>query len=132
MTISGSTGAVTMGVSPLNVAGTNYTSDRRLKEDIETASSANCKAIFDAVEAKTFQWKRDGQRSVGFIAQEVEAPLPENGKFKDLVNRCTYQPTEEDEPLEIKTLDYSRMAAVLWGVVKQLEARVAVLKGNPA
>ena len=132
MTITSSTGAVTMGVSPLTVVSTTYTSDRRLKDDIEDASLADCKAIFDAVEVKTFEWKRDGQRSVGFIAQEVEAALPENGKFKDIVNRSTYQPTEEDEPLEIKTLDYSRMAAVLWGVVKQLEARVAVLEGNPA
>ena len=104
-----------MGVSPLNVAGTNYTSDQRLKEDIETASPADCKAIFDAVEVKTFQWKRDGQRSVGFIAQEVEAALPTNGKFDDIVNQCTYQPTEEDEPLEKKVLDYSRMAAVFLG-----------------
>ena len=135
LTISGSTGAVTMGVSPLTVVSTTYTSDRNLKENIEDASLADCRSIFDSVEVKTFTWKRDRQQSIGFIAQEVEAALPSHGKFKDIVNQSTYQPTEEDEPMEIKTLDYSRMAAVLWGVVKQqqqqlsqLEARLAALE----
>ena len=131
ITIAAGTGAVTMGVSPLTVVSTTYTSDRQLKEDIEDASPADCKAIFDAVEARTFAWKRDGKRSLGFVAQEVEEALPASGKFADLVNRSTYQPTEEDEPMEIKTLDYSRMATVLWGVVKQLEARIAALEANP-
>jgi hypothetical protein len=96
----------------------------------------DCQSIFDAVEVKTFQWKRDGSNSVGFIAQDVKAALPANGKFVDIVNHSTYQPSEEDDPMEIHTLDYSRMAAVLWGVVKkqslkiaQLEARVATLEG---
>ena len=90
------------------------------------------------MEVKTFTWKRDGQKSVGFIAQQVEAALPLHGKFSDIVNHSVYQPTEEDKPLEIKTLDYSRTAAVLWGVVKlqqtkltDLETRIAALE-NPA
>jgi hypothetical protein len=137
MTISTS-GAITMGVSPLTVVSTTYTSDQNLKENIQNASLVDCKALFDAVEVKTFTWKRDGQQSIGFIAQDVEAALPTDGKFNDILNSSTYQPTEEDEPLVIKTLDYSRMAAVLWGVVKQqaaklteLEARISALEGNP-
>ena len=90
------------------------------------------------MEVKTFTWKRDGQQSIGFIAQDVEAAVPADGKFNDILNSSVYQPTEEDEPLNIKTLDYSRMAAVLCGVVKQqnvklaeLESRIAILEGNP-
>ena len=55
------------------------------------------------------------------------AALPTNGEFDYVVNQCTYQPTEEDEPLEIKVLDYSRTAAVLWGVVKQQAAKIEEL-----
>ena len=138
MTISGSTGAVTMGVSPLTVVSTTYTSDARLKENIQTASPADCQALFEAVDVKTFNWIRDGKQSVGFIAQEVEAALPENGSLNDLVNQSEWQPTEEDEPMTIKTIDYSRMNTILWCVVKehaskiaQLEARLTALEGNP-
>ena len=86
----------------------------------------------------TFNWKRDGNQSIGFIAQHVEAALPTDGKFNDILNSSVYQPTEEDEPLVIKTLDYSRMACVLWAACKQqaaklteLEARISALEGNP-
>ena len=112
MTISASTGAVTMGVSPLTVVSTTYTSDQRLKTNIQTASLPECKALFDAVEVKGFNWIRDGKRSLGFIAQEVEAALPSSGALNDLVNQSDYQPTEEDTPITIKTIDYSRMACV--------------------
>jgi Chaperone of endosialidase len=132
MTISGSTGAITMGVSPLTVVSTTYTSDRNLKDNIEDASLTDCEAIFDAVEARTFSWRRDGKQSMGFIAQEVEAALPENGLFGDLINQATYQPTDEDEPMVIKTIDYSRMATVLWGVVKLLKGEVESLKARVA
>lgn len=128
-----------MNYSPLTVVSTTYTSDQNLKENIEDASLTHCKAIFDAVEVKTFTWKRDSQPGMGFIAQQVEAALPSNGKFNDLIGSSQYQPTEEDEPITIKTIDYSRMAAVLWGVVKlqatkltELEARVVALEGNPS
>ena len=134
MTIS-TAGAVTMAVSPLTVVSTTYTSDVRLKENIATASLSDCKAIFDAVDVKTFSWKRNGQNSTGFIAQDVEAALPTDGLFNDLVNQSEYQPSEDDEAMTIKTIDYSRMAAVLWGVMKlqatkiaEMDARLAALE----
>ena len=125
-----------MGISPLTVVSTTYTSDQRLKTNVQAVSLPECKALFDAVEVKGFNWIRDGKRSLGFIAQEVEAALPSSEALDDLVNQSEYQPTEEDEPMTIKTIDYSRMACVLWAVVKQqagrlesLEARVQALEG---
>ena len=135
-----------MGVSPLTVVSTTYTSDSRLKTNIQAASLTDCQALFNAVDVKVFNWLRDGTQSLGFIAQEIEAALPENGLMDNLVNQTEWQPTEEDEPMTIKTIDYSRMACVLWCVVKrqasqlseqasllsQLEARITALEGNPS
>ena len=75
-------------------------------------------AIFDAVEVKTYE-RNDlgGQKRVGFIAQEIEAVLPEY--YKHIVGEGTIQKgeTEDGEPIEetIKTVDYSRLVCVLWG-----------------
>ena len=127
-----------MGVSPLTVVSTTYTSDSRLKTNIQAASLSDCRALFDAVDVNTFDWIRDGSHSMAFVAQDVEAALPKSGLMDDLVNHAEWQPTEEDEPMTIKTVDYSRMATVLWCVVKQqacklseLEARIAVLENPP-
>ena len=73
-----------------------------------------------------------GQKRVGFIAQEIEATLPES--FRHIVGQGTITrgKTEEGEPIEetIKTVDYARLVCVRWGVCKGLEKRVAILEAR--
>ena len=116
-------GAITMGTSPLTVVSTTYTSDVRLKENILDISVDDCLHIFNNLRIKTFDWKRDGKPSLGVIAQEVESLLPTNNKF-DILNECEYQPTSEDEPMIVKTVDYTRLNTLLYVVVKEQQKHI--------
>jgi hypothetical protein len=127
ITIAGSTGAVTMGVSPLTVVSTPYTSDIRLKENIQDINVDDCLHIFNNLQIKTFDWKRDGKPSLGVIAQEVESLLPVSNKF-DIVHECEYQPTSDDEPMIVKTVDYTRLNTLLYVVVKEQQKRIDALE----
>ena len=105
------------------------TSDSRLKDNQTPASLSDMQAIFDAVEVMTYD-RNDlgGQKRVGFIAQEIEAVLPES--YRHIVGQGTISKgeTEEGEPIDesIKTLDYARLVCVLWGVCKGLKQRIGV------
>jgi hypothetical protein len=65
----------------LSVAGAvtavdfNTTSDRRLKENIKTISSAVEK--IEKIDGVTFDWKESGKPSAGVIAQNIEEVFPE-------------------------------------------------------
>lgn len=108
-------------------------SDSRLKDNQTLADPSVMQAIFDGVEVRTYQ-RNDmaGQKRVGFIAQEIEAVLPEN--YRHIVGQGTIfrGTTESGESIEetIKTVDYARLVAVLWGVVKGLEKRVGILEAR--
>jgi hypothetical protein len=98
-------------------------SDQRIKNDIRDASLQSCQQVFDAVEVKTYE-RTDlapGKR-IGFIAQDVQGSLPE--EFANLVG------TRPSGLGEVLTLDYSRLVCVLWGVVKNLQARIEALEAN--
>ena len=114
MTIA-TNGAVTMGVSPLTVVSTAYTSDAKLKYEIEDLNNNDCLDIFNSINAKSFKWKANDKKSIGFVANEVESVLPTSGLFGDLVNESEYQPNENIEAVNIKTLDYSRMSVIFYG-----------------
>lgn len=58
-----------------------YTSDKRLKDNIETIQDPLQKV--QALRGVTWNWKKDGKADVGFIAQEVEQVLPELVATKD-------------------------------------------------
>ena len=102
-------------------------SDSRLKDNQTPASLGDMQAIFDGVDVKTYERNDlNSQKRVGFIAQEIEAVLPES--YRHIVGQGTISrdKTEEGESIEetIKTVDYSRLVCVLWGVCKNLEKRV--------
>jgi hypothetical protein len=120
-------GTTTMGTSPLTVVSTTCTSDIRLKENIQDISVDDCLHIFNNLKIKTFDWKRDGKPSLGVIAQEVESLLPTNNKF-DILNECEYQPTSEDEPMIVKTVDYIRLNTLLYVVVKEQQKHIDALE----
>ena len=127
ITVNGANGQVTMGASPLTVVSTPYTSDRRLKENIQDIDVDDCLRICESLRIKTFNWKRDGKPSIGVIAQEVESLLPTSNMF-DIVHECEYQPTTDDEPMIVKTVDYSRLNTLLYVVVKEQQKRIDSLE----
>ncbi len=47
-----------------------------------------------------------------------------------MINQITDEENNTSGGEEIKTLDYSRLTAVLWKVCQDLQARVEALEGN--
>ena len=88
-------------------------SDERLKDNIETLTDG-----LDKVEQlRGVTYTRDERENIGVIAQEVEKILPE------------IVLTADDE-MGTKSVDYSRLTAVLIEAVKDLSARVKELEGK--
>ena len=90
----------------------NSTSDINLKKDIEVVTSAT--EMLNQLRGVKFTWKENDEKSVGVIAQEVEAILPE------LVRG------EEGN----KSVNYSGLIGVLIEAVKELSARVEELENK--
>ena len=90
----------------------NSTSDIDLKKDIEVVTSAT--EMLNQLRGVKFAWKENDEKSVGVIAQEVEAILPELVKG------------EEGD----KSVNYSGLVGVLIEAVKELSARVEELENK--
>ena len=90
----------------------NSTSDINLKKDIEVVGSST--EMLNQLRGVKFTWKENEEKSVGVIAQEVEAILPE------LVRG------EEGD----KSVNYSGLVGVLIEAVKELSARVEELENK--
>ena len=90
----------------------NSTSDINLKKDIEVVTSAT--EMLNQLRGVKFTWKENDEKSVGVIAQEVEAILPELVKG------------EEGD----KSVNYSGLVGVLIEAVKELSARVEELENK--
>ena len=100
------------GAATFNDNVTAY-SDERLKDNIETLEDG-----LDKVEQlRGVTYTRDERENIGVIAQEVEKILPE------------IVLTADDE-MGTKSVDYSRLTAVLIEAVKDLSARVKELEGK--
>ena len=61
---------------------------------------------------------------IGFIAQEMEAAVQGKPNFESLVGNTQ----GDDEEPSTKTLDYSRLTAILWTCVKDLHSKVQELQ----
>lgn len=87
----------------------NSTSDLNLKTNVNTID--NSLDIINSLRGVSFDWKSDGKKSYGVIAQELEEILP------DLV-------TTKDN----KSVNYNGLVGVLIQAVKELSAEVEELK----
>ena len=97
--------------SGITVSGdVNSSSDINLKKDIEVVTSAT--EMLNQLRGVKFTWKENDEKSVGVIAQEVEAILPELVKGED----------------GDKSVNYSGLVGVLIEAVKELSARVEELE----
>jgi len=111
-------------VGSITAAQYYSSSDRALKTDIQDASLQSCQHVFDAVSVKTYE-RTDlapGKR-IGFIAQDVQSSAP-----PEFANLWGTRPGADGE--ELLTIDYSRLVTVLWGVVKNLQARIEELEAE--
>ena len=88
-------------------------SDERLKNNIETLEHGLAKVE----QLRGVTYTRDGRENIGVIAQEVEKILPE------------IVLTADDE-MGTKSVDYSRLTAVLIEAVKELSERVKELENK--
>ena len=88
-------------------------SDERLKDNIETLEDGLTKVE----QLRGVTYTRDGRENIGVIAQEVEKILPEIVK------------TADDE-MGTKSVDYSRITAVLIEAIKELSAKVKELENK--
>ena len=114
--VEANTGGANDGEVIVNYGFQNL-SDRKLKKDVEPAGLEELQEVFDAV---TPQWYRrtegNQKRTLGFIAQDVQ----ETGA----AGKALCGQVADEELGDLVTLDYSRLACVLWGVCKRLQARV--------
>ena len=109
--------ALTLDMSEAGAATFNNNvtafSDERLKDNIETLEDGLAKVE----QLRGVTYTRDGKENIGVIAQEVEKILPE------------IVLTADDE-MGTKSVDYSRITAVLIEAVKELSVRVKELESK--
>tara|TARA_R100001509_G_scaffold156971_1_gene120688 strand:- start:1703 stop:2317 length:615 start_codon:yes stop_codon:yes gene_type:complete len=109
--------ALTLDMSEAGAATFNNNvtafSDERLKDNIETLEDGLAKVE----QLRGVTYTRDGKENIGVIAQEIEKILPE------------IVLTADDE-MGTKSVDYSRLTAVLIEAVKELSARVKELENK--
>ena len=102
------------------VAYSGTISDERLKTGISNVTGALDKvAQLNGVE---FTYKKDGRRSAGVIAQDVEKVLPSAVTEKEM-------PFEEGSE-KYKVVEYDALHALLIEAVKELRDEVNILKGE--
>ena len=100
------------GAATFNDNVTAY-SDERLKDNIETLTDGLAKVE----QLRGVTYTRDDKENIGVIAQEIEKILPE------------IVLTADDE-MGTKSVDYSRITAVLIEAVKELSAKVKELENK--
>ena len=109
--------ALTLDISEAGAATFNDNvtafSDERLKDNIETLEHGLAKVE----QLRGVTYIRDGKENIGVIAQEVEKILPEIVLIAD-------------DEMGTKSVDYSRITAVLIEAVKDLSAKIKELESK--
>ena len=118
------TARMSLDISGNLVVGGNVTafgspSDIRLKENIEVIPDALDKV--KQLRGVTFNYKKDGNKSTGLIAQDLEKVLP------DAVYVTSDVDDGEDKHLAVR---YGNTVGLLVEAIKELEARVKELEGK--
>ena len=94
----------------------NTSSDRRLKSNIEDATSASDK--IDAIQVRQFDWNVDGHhQDYGLIAQELQPIEP-------------MAVTGDADSDEMMAVDYSKLVPMLIKEIQELRSRVATLEAS--
>ena len=105
------------GIFKGNVTGYGSPSDIKLKENIEVIPNALDKV--SELRGVTFNYKKDGNKSTGLIAQELEKVLPE-------VVYETHELGNDDE--KFKAVRYGNVVGLLVEAIKELKDEIEKLK----
>ena len=103
------------------IAHSTTVSDERLKENIEKIENATDKV--SQLNGYTFNYKKDGRKGAGVIAQEVEKVLPSAVMEKQL-------PLKNDDGVAYKIVEYDQIIGLLIESIKELKQEINTLKGE--
>lgn len=103
------------------VAYSSTISDEKLKKDVEKINGALDKV--SQLNGYTFEYKHDGKKSAGVIAQEVEKVLPTAVQEK----RLAFQSHDGEV---YKTVQYDQLHGLLIEAIKELKAEIEELKNG--
>ena len=70
----------------------------------------------------------EGNKMLGFIAQDVKAYLPD--KFDNIIGSSIITDEQGENSKEIMTMGYARMVCVLWEIVQNLNEIIKALGSN--
>ena len=102
------------------------TSDATIKQNIVVADLNKIQSAFDSVEAMTYERiDRPGQSRLGFLANDVVTALEKTG-----FDNIAYRVYDSGNP--IWGLDYARLTTILWGALKNTNARLAQVEARLA
>ena len=103
------------------VAASTTVSDERLKENITVVEDAVAK--IQQLRGVEFDYKPDGKRSAGAIAQDVEKVLPQAVTDREL-------PLKSDDGIAYKTLQYDQLSALFIEAIKEQASQIEALKAE--
>ena len=110
------TGNVTVGGNVTVSGYVNATSDIRLKENIDDVNETTIKTMVETTPIKTFNYKENGNRTIGLMAQDIENIDINGAEFID-----------KDEEGYLKVRE-SKLVYVLWNYCQQLNKRIEELE----
>jgi len=105
------------------IAYSTTTSDERLKKDIVKIDNALDKV--SQLSGYTFEYKKDGRKSAGIIAQEVEKVMPSAVTETTLPVKMG----QDDETL-YKVVQYDQLHGLMIEAIKELKAEIEELKNG--
>lgn len=105
------------------IAYSTTTSDERLKKDIVKIDNALDKV--SQLSGYTFEYKADGKKSAGVIAQEVEKVMPSAVSETTLPIKMG-----DDDKTEYKTVQYDQLHGLLIEAIKELKVEIEELKAR--
>ena len=105
------------------VAYSTTSSDERLKKDIVKIDNALDK--ISQLNGYTFEYKADGKKSAGVIAQEVEKVMPSAVSETTLPLKMG-----EDDKTEYKTVQYDQLHGLMIEAIKELKAEIEELRSE--
>jgi hypothetical protein len=111
------------------VSATSYnaSSDRRLKSNIQYLSNQS-RSILE-ITPVTYNWKVDGRRDIGFIAQDIYNTYPEiRPELKSDPSSNIDEPTDLSGNPIYYGIDYGKMTPFLWQGMREIIQRLEILE----